>query len=156
MSWRQGSPARLALALVLASALAGCGGDIAPQASAPRPALRPAVTAAAELAKAARAPLSIGYVEYQGMHAYAAVHVLLELEQLELKNPALEVQAAGRTLGRIALARPVTSSTPYGMQYGTRHWSATIPPAWAIKGASWRAVADNHDASAPRTLTLAD
>ncbi|MGK5081271.1 hypothetical protein [Janthinobacterium sp. HLX7-2] len=153
MIWRKRKFAFACLALTLP--LAGCGGDIAPQGVVPRAAVLPLVTAAAEPAKAARAPLSVGYVEYQasgGLHAYAAVQVLLELEQMDVKNPALELQVAGRPLGRIALARPLAT----GAHYGTRHWSATIPAAWAIKGVRWRAVADSHDASAPRAIPLAD
>lgn len=154
---RSGAALALALALALAWALAACGGDAAPPAAAPRMAARPAAVAvaAAEPARAARSPLRVGYVEYpaaSGLHAYAAVPVVLELEQADVKNPALELQAAGRTLGRVALARPAATDA----HYGSRHWSATIPAAWAIRGVSWRAVADSHDASAPRALPLAD
>lgn len=154
MNW----PARRGAAPALALVLAACGGDAAPPAAAPRAAVRPPVAAAAvtaEAARAVRSPLSIGYVEYpaaDGLHAYAAVPVVLELEQADVKHPALEVQAAGRTLGRVALARPAAT----GAHYGSRHWSATIPAAWAIRGASWRAIADSHEASAPRALPLAD
>ena len=140
----------------LALALSACGGDAAPpQAAAPRVAQRPAVAAvdAAEPARAARSALRVGYVEYPGApHAYAPVPVVLELQQADVKNPALELQAAGRILGRVALAPPAAT----GAQDGGRHWSATIPAAWAIRGVSWRAVADSHDASAARSVPLAD
>lgn len=146
-------------ALALALTLAACGGDAAPPAAAPRVAARPAVTpaaaAAAGPARAARSALRVGYVEYpaaHGLHAYADIPVVLELEQADVKHPALELQAAGRTLGRVALARPAATAA----HDGGRYWSATIPAAWAIRGVSWRAVADSHDASPPRTLPLAD
>lgn len=154
MNWPTLRGAAPALALVLAA----CGGDAAPPAAAPRAAVRPPMAAAAvsaEAARAARSPLSIGYVEYpaaSGLHPYAAVPVVLELEQADVKHPALEVQAAGRTLGRVALGRPAAT----GAHYGSRHWSATIPAAWAIRGASWRAVADGHAASAAQTIPLID
>lgn len=155
--------ARSGAALALALMLAACGGDAAPPAAAPRVAARPAVTpavtpaaaAAAEPARAARSALRVGYVEYpaaHGLHAYADIPVVLELEQAGVKHPALELQAAGRTLGRVALARPGATAA----HDGGRYWSATIPAAWAIRGVSWRAVADSHDASPPRALPLAD
>jgi len=94
----------------------------------------------------------VEYPAANGLHAYAAVPVVLELEQADVKHPALEVQAAGRTLGRVALARLGAT----GAHDGGRHWSATIPAAWAIRGASWRAVADGHEASVARTIPLSD
>lgn len=146
MQWHTLSCAALALAL------AACGGDAAPPPAAPRTAARPAPVPAAgtPAARPARAPLRVGYVEYPGaagVHAYADIPVVLELEQADVKNPALELQAAGRILGRIGLARPAATGA---------HWNATIPAAWAIRGASWRAVADSHDASATHALPLAD
>ena len=151
--------ARSGAALALALTLSACGGDAAPPAAAPRVAARPAVppaaVAAAGPARAARSALRVGYVEYpaaHGLHAYADIPVVLELEQADVKQPALELQAAGRALGRVALARPGATAA----HDGGRYWSATIPAAWAIRGVSWRAVADSHDASPPRALPLAD
>ncbi|QYG07655.1 hypothetical protein [Janthinobacterium sp. PAMC25594] len=150
MHWRTLDIASLALLLT------ACGGDVAPPQAAARTVARPTLAAVSVAATMrARTPLRVGYVEYPGatgVRTYTDIAVVLELEQVDVKNPALELQAAGRTLGRIALARPAAP----GARYASTHWSATIPAAWAIRGASWRAVADGSEASAPRALPLAD
>lgn len=150
------APAAATLALLLAA----CGGQEPPRQAMARaappelqaaPAARPAATAVL--------PLRVGYVEYlqadagaPGARRYQAVQIVLELEQQDARRPALELQAAGRVLGRLALARPASGTA----RYGAGHWSATIPAGWAIAGLSWRAVADNHGASAPQAVPLAD
>lgn len=147
------------LATTLAALLAACGGQEAPRQAlahaAPREAQAPPSLPAATVVT----PLRVGYVEYlpedagtPGARRYQPVRIVLELEQQDARRPALELQAAGRVLGRLALARP-TSGTA---RYGAGHWSATIPAGWAIAGLSWRAVADNHGASASQAVPLAD
>lgn len=140
-------------AAMLALLLVGCGGQEPPRVTAPLQATLAAQAAPAPLqVPAPDAPLRVGYVEYlqpdpatPGIRRYQALQVLLELEQADAKKPALELQASGRLLGRIALAR-----------HGSGHWSATIPAAWALNGLNWRAVAANHGPSTPQAVPLAD
>ena len=134
--------------------LAACGGQEPPRETVVRAAPRQAALAETAPVAPAAGPsaLRIGYVEYlpagDGATAprrYQAVQLMLELEPADAKLPVLELQAAGRPLGRVALAR-----------HGASHWRATIPAAWTVNGLSWRAVAANHGASAPYLVPLAD
>lgn len=141
-------------ATALSPLLAACGGQEPPRVSVTSAAPPQAAQAAAApvAASMAVAPLRVGYVEYlqsdsgtPGARRYQAVQLLLELDPADAKSPALELQASGRVLGRIALAR-----------HGSGHWRATIPAAWAVNGLNWRAVAANHGPSTPQAVPLAD
>lgn len=140
----------LVSATALSLLLAACGGQQAPRETVTR---QPVLAATVAVPPAtATAPLRVGYVEYlppdagmPGLRRYQPVQLLLELDPADAKSPALELQASGRVLGRIALVR-----------HGAGHWRATIPAAWAVNGLNWRAVAANHGPSMPQTVPLAD
>lgn len=175
---------RLALATCLTSALAGCGGaDDAPvadsrQAAAPTaadsdaaaPAAAPAAGVRPAAAPEAAPPqVQLGYMETSqaataqdgpagapGLRSYRAVNLILELPQDGLSNPALELSASGRRLGRIALQAQTAAAGDAGPRYTAHHWRADIPAGWAVPGLSLRVHAERHRASESYVLPLRD